>query len=88
MKVVFSEDGWDDYLHWCDHEPKIHARLNVLIEQCRRDPFKGLGKPEPLRGELKTWWSRRLTQEDRLVYRVFGSQPDQAIEILQCRSHY
>lgn len=88
MKVVFSDDGWDDYLYWVDHDPKILARLNALIQQCRRDPFNGLGKPEPLKGELKGWWSRRLTQEDRLVYRISGSPPAQAIEILQCRSHY
>ena len=88
MKVVFASVGWDDYLHWIDEDRKVLRRLNTLIEMCRRDPFSGIGKPEPLKGELKGWWSRRLTDEDRLVYRVYGSPPDQTLEILQCRSHY
>ena len=88
MKVVFSDEGWEEYLHWSSSNPKLLARLNSLIEQCRREPFKGAGKPEPLKGELRGWWSRRLTQEDRLVYRVSGTHPHQALEIIQCRSHY
>jgi toxin YoeB len=64
------------------------ARVNDLINDCRRSPFKGLGKPEPLRGDLQGWWSRRINTEDRLVYRVTGKPPDQALEIAQCRFHY
>ena len=67
MKIVFAEQGWEDYLHWQAHDPKLLARLNALIKECARTPFKGTGKPEPLRGALSGWWSRRLTQEHRLV---------------------
>jgi len=63
-------------------------RLNGLIKQCMRTPFQGMGKPEPLRGELKGWWSRRITLEDRLVYRVSGAGSAQHLEIAQCRYHY
>jgi toxin YoeB len=59
-----------------------------LIKECRRSPFKGTGRPEPLRGDLQGWWSRRITVEDRLVYRVSGKGDAQALEIAQCRYHY
>ena len=88
MKLVFSDEAWEDYLHWLAAVPKTLDRLNTLIEECRRSPFSGTGKPEPLRGDLKGWWSRRLTQKDRLVYRVAGQVPDQRLEIAQCRFHY
>lgn len=88
MKIVFSDNAWDDYRHWLETDRKILDRLNSLIEECRRTPFKGTGKPEPLRGDLEGWWSRRLTQEDRLVYRVSGKGDGQALEIAQCRFHY
>lgn len=88
MKITFSDDGWDDYQHWINSDPKTLSRLNNLIEECRRNPFKGTGKPEPLRDNLKGWWSRRVTAEDRLVYRVQGKGKDQMLEIIQCRMHY
>lgn len=88
MKIVFSVHGWDDYLHWVEADPRILKRLNALIEECRRSPFRGTGKPEPLRGDLQGWWSRRLTHEDRLVYRIAGKGDDQRLEIAQCRMHY
>jgi toxin YoeB len=88
VKVSFSDNGWDDYQHWINNDRKILKRLNRLIEECHRDPFKGTGKPEPLRENLKGWWSRRITAEDRLVYRVQGSGKDQVLEIIQCRLHY
>ena len=88
MKVSFSDEGWDDYQHWINNDPKTLIRLNKLIEECRRTPFKGTGKPEPLRDNLKGWWSRRITGEDRLVYRVRGTGKDQVLEIIQCRLHY
>ena len=67
---------------------ETEQRLNILIEECRRDPFRGIGKPEPLRESLKGWWSRRINGEDRLVYRVAGQGNDQRLEIIQCRLHY
>ncbi len=88
MKLVCSEDAWEDYLHWQESDPAILERLNSLIRECRRTPFKGIGKPEPLKGDFAGWWSRRITLEDRLIYRVSGSGEAQALEIVQCRFHY
>lgn len=84
MKLIFSERAWDDYLFHQRTDLKLLARLNGLIKECERTPFQGTGKPEPLRGQLSGWWSRRLTQEDRLVYRV----GEAVLLIAQCRHHY
>ncbi len=88
MKIVWADHAWDDYLHWRQADPNVFERLNTLIQECRRTPFTGTGKPEPLRENLKGWWSRRITVSDRLVYRVPGKGPEQALEIAQCRHHY
>ena len=88
MKIVFADRAWEDYQHWVGSDAETLKRLNDLIEECRRTPFKGKGKPEPLRGDLKSWWSRRITKDDRLVYRVEGKGEDQRLEIAQCRFHY
>jgi toxin YoeB len=66
----------------------MRERINELIKQCKRTPFKGGGKPEPLRGDLTGWWSRRISQEDRMVYRVSGAGEAQSLEIAQLRFHY
>jgi toxin YoeB len=84
MKLIFSEQAWDDYLYWQAHDSKLLERINGLIKECTRTPFKGTGKPEPLRGPLSGWWSRRITQEHRLVYRP----SDEGLLIAQCRYHY
>lgn len=63
-------------------------RINALLSDTMRDPFRGLGKPEPLKGELSGWWSRRITAEHRLVYRCKGTGTEQRIEVAQCRDHY
>jgi toxin YoeB len=84
MKLVFSERAWEDYLHWQATYAKLLGRLNGLIRECLRTPFQGTGKPEPLRGALSGWWSRRLTQEHRLVYRA----TEDGLLIAQCRYHY
>ena len=88
MKLVFSQDAWEDYLHLQATDQAVVDRVNALIKECSRTPFKGTGKPEPLKGDLKGWWSRRITLEERLVYRVAGSGEDQRLEIAQCRYHY
>jgi len=88
VKLVFADKAWEDYLHWQAADPNVLERLNALIKQCARTPFQGMGKPEPLRGDYKGWWSRRLTLTDRLVYRVSGSGETQQLEIAQCRFHY
>jgi toxin YoeB len=84
MKLIFSEQAWDDYLHWQANDPKLLERINGLIKECSRTPFAGIGKPEPLRGPLSGWWSRRINQEHRLVYRA----TEAGLLIAQCRYHY
>lgn len=88
MRIVWADHAWEDYLHWQAQDPKTLSRINDLIKECRRDPFKGTGKPEPLKEHLKGWWSRRINGSDRLVYRVSGKGADQMLEIAQCRLHY
>ena len=88
MKLVWADNDWQDYLHWQRADTKILIAINDLIKDVRRDPFRGLGKPEPLKHALQGWWSRRITGEHRLVYRVSGSGNDRQIEIAQCRYHY
>lgn len=88
MKLVFSDQAWEDYQHWVNTNEKIRNRVNELIKQCKRTPFKGTGKPEPLKGDLTGWWSRRISQEDRMVYRVSGAGENQSLEIAQLRFHY
>lgn len=88
MKLFWSDHAWDDYLYWQVTEAATLRRINDLIKETRRTPFTGTGKPEPLRGNLAGWWSRRITGGHRLVYRVSGKGADQALEILQCRWHY
>ncbi|ATQ67170.1 MULTISPECIES: Txe/YoeB family addiction module toxin [Methylosinus] len=84
MKLVFAEQAWEDYLYWQAQDPKIVERINQLVKECLQTPFSGTGKPEPLRGGLRGWWSRRITLEHRLVYRVEG----ESLMIAQCRYHY
>ena len=88
MRLVFFPTGWEDYLHWQATDAKVLARLNGLLQECMRHPFRGTGKPEPLGGNLSGWWSRRIDREHRLVYRVTGSGDAQALEVAQCRYHY
>lgn len=88
MKVVFSTRAWADYRGWASTDAKVLIRINELIESARRTPFQGLGKPEALRGDLAGFWSRRITQEHRLVHRVAGREAEQRIEIAACRHHY
>ena len=88
MKLVFWPTAWEDYLHWQAEDTKMLGRLNALLKESMRDPFRGIGKPEPLGGNLSGWWSRRINQEHRLVYRVTGKGEAQALEVAQCRYHY
>lgn len=88
MKICFSSEAWADFTYWTETDRKTVEKIFVLIRECRRELFSGLGKPEPLRGELKGFWSRRITQEHRLVYRVTGSGAAQLLEIAACRYHY
>jgi toxin YoeB len=86
MRVLWSDEAWEDYVYWQQSDPKVLQAINDLIRDIRRDPFKGLGKPEPLKHSLAGWWSRRITREHRLVYRVSGRDAE-LLEIIQCRYH-
>ena len=84
MNLTFTPDGWDDYLYWETTDKAVLRRLNRLIEDTLRTPFEGLGQPEQLRHQLAGCWSRRLTEEHRLVYRVTAD----AVVVLMARYHY
>lgn len=84
MKIIFSEHAWDDYLYWQRTDRKILERINKLIKEMQRSPFDGTGKPEPLRHGLSGYWSRRITDEHRIVYKVERD----ALHLAQLRYHY
>jgi toxin YoeB len=84
VKISFAEVAWEDYLYWQETDVKILAKLNSLIKDCTRSPFSGLGKPELLKQNWAGWWSRRISDEHRMIYRI----KDGALEIAQCRFHY
>lgn len=88
MLICFTPLAFEDYRFWAEQDRRMLKRLNRLIEDCRRSPFAGLGKPEPLRNEFSGFWSRRIDEEHRLVYRVDGDGDDQRLMIVQCRYHY
>lgn len=88
MRVEFTRSAWEDFTYWLDQDDEVAEKIIELIKDIVRDPFKGLGKPEPLRYRLKGFWSRRITREHRLVYKISGSGEDQCCFILQCRYHY
>jgi len=84
LKILFSENGWEDYIYWQQMEKKILKRINELIRDIKRSPFSGIGKPEPLKFALAGFWSRRIDSEHRLVYKIDGGN----LFIAQCRYHY
>jgi toxin YoeB len=84
MKLVFAEAAWEDYLYWQQKDKRMVERINKLIKEVHREPFTGIGKPEPLQNALAGFWSRRITDEHRLVYRVDGD----SLLIAQLRYHY
>ncbi len=84
MRLVFSDRGWEDFSYWVEHDRRIAKRILRLISAIERDPYEGLGKPKPLRHDLTGFWSRRITDEHRLVYAVEGEE----IFIAQARHHY
>jgi toxin YoeB len=89
VNVHVTDTAWGDYQHWLRHDTATLRKINDLIEDVQRHPITGLGKPEPLKGDLAGWWSRRITGDHRLVYRVAGRRgTDQRIEVAACRYHY
>lgn len=83
-KLAFMEDAWFQYLDWHDENQGLWKRINRLLRETLRTPFEGTGKPEPLKGKYSGYWSRRITKEHRLIYRV----KDGALEIISCVGHY
>jgi toxin YoeB len=89
MDISFTPNGWEDLEYWITNDPDTVTRVKDLIKAIRQDPFRGLGKPEPLKYDLKGYWSRRITGEHRIVYKVSGTKGvDQKCLIIQCRFHY
>jgi toxin YoeB len=88
LKVLFTDHGWEEYEWWCAQGAKALPRLNALIDDIRRHPFQGIGKPEALKADLSGFWARRITGEHRLVYAVSGKGETQTVTIVQCRYHY
>jgi len=84
MRLIFSEHSWDEYLYWQKTDRKIVSRINTLIRGILSTPFEGIGKPEPLKNALSGYWSRRITDEHRLVYRI----EEDSVLIAQLRYHY
>ena len=84
MKLIFDERAWEDYQYWLKTDQKILKRINLLIKDIQRNPFDGIGEPEPLKYNWSGFWSRRITKEHRLVYTV----ESESILIAQCRFHY
>ena len=84
MKINFTEIAWNDYIYWQGQDKKTIKRINQLIQDIDRNHNKGIGKPEALKGNLFGWWSRRIDDKNRLVYRI----QDNMVEIAQCRGHY
>jgi toxin YoeB len=84
VNLVFSAESWEEYLYWQETDPSTLKRINLLIKDMMRDPYRGIGKPEPLKHALQGYWSRRITSEHRIVYKKTGDQ----ILIAQLRYHY
>lgn len=84
MRLIFSDKAWEDYLYWQQTDKQILKKINSLIRDIQREPYDGIGKPEPLKHELSGFWSRRITDEHRLVYEVYNN----GISIASCRFHY
>jgi toxin YoeB len=84
MNILFQKNAWEDYLYWQATDKNILKKINELIKDCSRNPFDGIGKPEALKNNLSGFWSRRITDEHRLIYTVV----DDNIHVIKCRFHY
>ena len=84
MNKIWFDEAWEDYLYWQTEDRKVLKRINALLRDVERDNFNGIGKPEPLKGELSGFWSRRIDDVNRFVYRIRNG----LLEILSCRGHY
>ena len=84
MQKLWTDQGWNDYIYWQGQDKKTLKRVNELIKDIERNGYTGIGKPEPLRGNLTGWWSRHIDDKNRIIYRINNGN----IEITQCRGHY
>ena len=84
INLTFLPDAWEDYIYWQQQDKKTLKRINALIKDMMRDAYNGIGKPEPLRGDLTGWWSRRIDDGNRIVYQLDGN----LLVIAECKSHY
>jgi toxin YoeB len=84
MKKIWFETAWSDYLYWQTQDKKVLKKINSLLQDAERNGYNGIGKPEPLKGEFSGWWSLRIDEKNRLVFRITGN----VIEIAACKGHY
>ena len=84
MRLLWEEEAWEDYCLWQTRDKKLLKRINTLLKDIQRNTYEGIGKPEPLKGDLSGWWSRRIDDANRIVYRIDGN----VVKIVQCGSHY
>ena len=84
MRKIWFDEAWDDYIYWQTQDKKTLKRINLLLKDIERENFDGIGKPEPLRGDMSGFWSRRIDDRNRLVYRISGD----VMEIVSCKGHY
>ena len=84
MKILMSKNAWEDFEYWLDHDKTVAKKIRRLIKEIQREPFRGIGKPEPLKNQWSSYWSRRITNEHRLVYKI----QDDILIIVQARYHY
>lgn len=84
MRIMWFEDAWNDYLYWQSQDKKTLRKVNTLLKDIQRNPFNGIGEPEPLRSTFSGWWSRRIDDKNRIVYKIEDAQ----VIIAQCKGHY
>jgi toxin YoeB len=88
MRKIWHDSAWDDYLYWQTQDKKTLRRINRLITDIERNGYKSIGEPEPLRGNLAGWWSVKIDDKNRIVFKIAGDADSQTLEISQCGSHY
>ena len=84
MRVLWEENAWEDYVSWQNEDRKTLRKINILVKDIQRTPFEGIGKPEPLKGNMSGWWSRRIDEVNRIVY----NSVDGVVTIASCKNHY
>ena len=88
MNTTWHDVAWEEYLNWENQDKRTLKKINRLIQDTERNGYKSIGKPEPLKGDLSGWWSVKIDDKNRIVFKITGEDEEQALEILQCGSHY